>query len=171
MPGALSQLGDFLSQLRTQATDKAMEMLVNPYADPAAKISQAQFPGQDWDNTQRNALRHALWIGGTARALGASPDNPVRTPIAQGLARILGYTNELPTLGQLDNPAQIRDTLHDLNNNAVGLSVAGSAKTDEEFRRILIAKAMSARAGKPLEAIAPANGRLSFDLGTPISRY
>lgn len=165
MPGALTQF------LISQLADKAKEKLIYDAADRASEASGLQFKGQGWDNTQRNALRHSMWVGGVARALGASPDNPIRTPLAQGIARGLGYANELPTLFKLGNSAQVRDTLHDLNNNAVGLDAAGQAASAEAFRKILIAKAMTGRAGEPRGLTQFSDGALSFDPNTPVSRY
>lgn len=147
----------------------AVEQLMQP-AYRAGELSQQAFPNQAWDNTQRNALRHSSWMGGVAKALGASPDNPVRTPIAQGLAKLAGYGHEavsaLDDLKEGKQPFSAnawRDTQHDWNNNAVGIDVAGRTKSTEEMNQVLTQLALNARQGKPVSGFAFSDGQLSAD--------
>ncbi len=143
-------------------------------ANRASQFSQATFPGQDWDNSQRNALRHSLWIGGVAQAMGAGPDNPVLTPVAQVAAKGLGYIHEglsnswdaFKNAHQGDGGLHDQDTRHDLNANAVGAEMAGYAKTPEELQRVLANMAVTARQGAPVGMFQMSDGRLSFDPST-----
>lgn len=146
----------------------AIDHLMQP-ANRASAASKDVFPKQDWDNTQRNALRHSLWVGGMAKAMGAGPDSPVLTPLAQTAAKGFGYlhegisnTHDMFT-GQTRPIAHARDTRHDLNNNAVGAEMAGYARDDQELLRALSNMAVTARAGKPVGMDAMSDGRLSYD--------
>lgn len=143
--------------------------------DTASQVSRREFPDQNWDNSQRNALRHSMWIGGMAKAMGAGPDSPYLSIPAQALAKGIGYANEGATYlmnlsGYGGAPASDvtyrRDTLHDLNNNAVGAAVAGMARTPEEMRAILTNMAYQAKGGRPVGKFEASNGKLSYDPNT-----
>ena len=179
-PEYWASVGDNANRLlddpMAQAT--ALKQTLMQPAYTASLLSKQQFPGQDWDLTQRNALRHATWVGGMARAMGAGPDAPILTPIAQGLAKGAGYANEGISYAErilkgepLDDPAYVNDTLHDLNANAVGAQVAGQALTDVDFKKMLIAKAMGAQVRPPAGLLQPSDGQLSVEPGTPVSRW
>ncbi len=149
--------------------DSASEQAMAP-AYRAGDLSREAFPEQEWDNTQRNALRHSLWVGSLAKAMGASPDNPVRTPIAQGFAKLAGYGHEALSgfnalrQGQdIFSADRLRDTGHDLNNNAVGAAVAGRAKDATQMNEILTQMAINARRGQPVNPLAWSDGQLSAD--------
>ena len=146
----------------------AVDYMMQP-AHRASKASQAMYPGQDWDNSQRNALRHSMWIGGMAQAMGAGPDNPIRTPLAQVAAKGLGVAHEGISNaydwweGKAPTPAQSRDTRHDLNNNAIGAEMAGYTKDNDGLLRALSAMSANGRAGAPVGMLAMSDGRLSYD--------
>ena len=163
-----SQIADTLAGYGMDAIKLAARPIMKP-AYRASKLSQDVFPNQEWDNSQRNALRHSAWIGGLAQAMGASPDNPIRTPIAQTIAKGLGYGHELVSAlddyrtGKVAGPAQKRDTLHDLNNNAIGAEMAGHTRNNEDLYRALAAMAVNARMGEPVGRFSMSDGRLSAD--------
>lgn len=86
--------------------------------DKTKKMTQ----GQDWDNTPRNALRHAYWSGRMAQELG---------PTA---ASAIGWANE--GLGILNDaidgkPHDWDDMKLDLNNNRIGVR-AGEVMPDKQ---------------------------------------
>lgn len=138
-------------------------------ANRASKLSQGVFPEQDWELSQRNALRHSAWVGGMAQAMGAHPDNPIRTPLAQLAAKGLGYGHEMASAldGWIENrprgAKEKRDTLHDLNNNAIGAEMAGMTRNNEDLYRALSAMAVNSRMGAPVSGFSLSDGRLSAD--------
>lgn len=157
-------------------TSKAIDVLMQP-ADRASEVSRREYPTQDWDLTQRNALRHSLWVGGMARAMGAGPENPIRTPIATTAAKGVGYANEAISYlkrvkdgRDTQDPEYVRDTLHDLNNNSVGAAAAAKSGSEEEMEARLIAASRSARRGAPPGLLEPASSRLSADPDSPAPR-
>lgn len=155
---------DTLSGFGNSVIDTAMQP-----AHRASKVSQQVFPNQDWELSQRNALRHSAWIGGMAQAMGASPDNPIRTPLAQTAAKALGYAHEGFSAandwftGKPRGPEVKRDTLHDFNNNAIGAEMAGHTRNSEDLYRALAAMAVNARMGAPVSGFSLSDGRLSAD--------
>lgn len=160
-------MGDFFNNLKgygQSAIDHAMQP-----AYRAGDVSRAAFPQQDWELSQRNALRHAAWVGGMAQAMGASPDNPIATPFAQTAAKAAGYLHEGISAthdwftGKPRGVDQARDTLHDFNNNAVGAKAAGLTRNNQELYNALTSMAVNARLGDPVKSLIKSDGRLSAD--------
>jgi hypothetical protein len=148
---------------------KTIDAVLTP-ADRASEVSKREYPTQDWDLTQRNALRHSMWVGGMARAMGAGADNPRWSGLATSAAKGVGYANEAASYlkrikdGQsTDDPEYVRDTLHDLNANAVGTMAAAKATSDEDFENQLIDASKNARRGAPVGLLNMTDGRLSAD--------
>jgi hypothetical protein len=138
-------------------TDRFFEI-----ADKASNSSREAFPGQDWDNSQRNAARHSIWTALMANQLGGGP-------IARGVAKGVGYLNEGIGLVNASNltKAGSEDMRHDLNNNAVGLNTLATmrdtnpAVTDDQIIETLLRKAREAKFGPAPPALAPAESRLT----------
>jgi len=131
-------------------------------ADTATGAAQGAFPGQDWDNSQYNAARHALWTALMAKRMGGGG-------IGQGVAKGVGYANELAGLltgGNLTQPGA-QDMRHDLNNNEVGLQtlreLQGQGKGEDQSALIqaILQKAAQAKTELPPNALAPAQPYLT----------
>lgn len=91
-------------------------------AAEARDASGQAFPEQGWNETQRNAYRHALGMGRAAQALGADQGG-IRGKMGGLAAKGLGYGWEaMDGFGAMNG--QGVDTRHDLNNNAVGIAQA-----------------------------------------------
>jgi hypothetical protein len=121
---------------RLSGYDKFMNL-----ADMASQSSREAFPGQEWDNTQRNAARHSIWTALMANQMGGGP-------IARGVARGVGYANEGIGLLNGDNLTRTGaiDMRHDLNNNAVGLNTLADLNkqgpaTEQQIIAALLEKA------------------------------
>lgn len=159
-----TSLKDFGNSVVQPAIDYAMQP-----AERASIASRDAFPGQPWDGSQRNALRHSLWVGGMAQAMGAGSDHPFISPFAQAVAQDAGYAHEGISnafdwmQGKNQDMFHSRDTLHDLNNNAVGALAAGRTRNNEELLRALTDMAINARRGVPVGMFSPTDGRLSAD--------
>lgn len=121
MPIKLSDITDPLYR----GVDKAKEFVADKTgynrfmatAQRAGDAASEAFSGQSWDNSQRNAARHSMWMAMQANDMGGGP-------IARGAAKGIGYLHEGLGLVSGDNltAAGARDMRHDLNNNAVGLN-------------------------------------------------
>lgn len=130
-------------------------------ADTASGAADKAFPGQDWDNTQRNAARHSIWTALMANELGGGP-------IARGVAKGVGYANE--GIGLLNGSNLTangaRDMRHDLNNNAVGLNTLADLNksgpvTEDDIIRALILKAQQSKRVPAPSVLAPDVGALT----------
>ena len=170
-----SKLLSTLKGFGTSAVDAVVDPIMRP-AYRAGDISKAAFPEQDWELSQRNALRHSAWVGGMAQAMGASPDNPIATPFAQLAAKGAGYAHEVISsaddwfTGKPRGAAESRDTSHDFNNNAVGAEVAGRTRNNEDLYRALTSMAVNARMGDPVNRLSISEGRLSADRAASVPR-
>lgn len=136
---------------------------------PAQASNQAEqiIPGQAWNETQFNALRHSLGAAEVAQALGATQGG-IRGTLAGLATKGLGYGWEsLDGFGLMDGEA--RDTKHDLNNNAVGIQMAqqignqGGSPADQQAAVIqaLTKAALASRLQDPPGFFQPSVGYLT----------
>jgi hypothetical protein len=161
MPIRLSDLLDKLPDVPEPVKEYSGWNKFMELNDKASKASGDAFPGQDWDNTQRNAARHSIWMGLIANQLGGGP-------IARTAAKGLGYANEAIGLvnGQNTTREGAIDMRHDLNNNAVGLNTladlnAQGPVSEQQIIDALIQKAKQSQRVSAPSVLAPDVGVLT----------
>ena len=102
--------------------------------DYASTRAAELFPGQP---DKQNAMRHSLWMGRMTQEMGSNP-------VAGMLAKLAGYGFETVTAlppaaaaaakGNLSRASNIlADSRQDLNNNAVGISLAQRTSNPKEL--------------------------------------
>ena len=130
-------------------------------ADRASDESNKAYPGQDWDSTQKNALRHSLWTGMNAQHFGGGE-------LGGALARVVGVGWEgLNGTGLFTDPKIQEDTRHDLNANSVGIREAMKTDNQDELVQQLKKLSASAKREKPPAFYEGTPGHLTYTESKP----
>lgn len=141
-----------------QRLNGAYESLKNFGSIPtqADGIAEQAFPGSARDASTKNAFRHALGTGMMTQALGGGQ-------LGGALAKGAGYLWEgLGAKDFIDNrPGYRADTLHDLNANAVGASVAQRTMSQEELINALRGMAATSQQQQAPGFFEPTPGHLT----------
>ena len=115
--------------------------------------AERRFPGQERDESVKNAYRHALGTGRLSQLLGADSENPAVSAAGQAAGQGAGYLWEIMSAGKSlydnGNAGNLRDTRHDLNANAIGAETAGQTRGFGELADALSARAKGAVREEP----------------------
>lgn len=119
-------------------------------------IAEQAYPGSARDASTKNAFRHALGTGMMTQALGGGA-------VGGALAKGAGYLWEgLGAKDFIDNtPGYRADTLHDLNANAIGSSVAQRTTNQQELINALLGMASTSRQQPAPGFFSPSPGYLT----------
>lgn len=99
--------------------------------DRASDIADEAFPNSARDLSMKNAYRHALGTGMMTHHLGGGI-------LGGALAKMAGWGWEAPTLiDPRSTTAEVIDSKHDLNANAIGASVAQWARNQKDLEAVL----------------------------------
>lgn len=122
----------------------------------AVDASEEAFPGQPWDSSQKNALRHSLATGLWTQRLGG-------TWLSGKAAQLMGQVWEA-TSPKLygDDTAHKTDTLHDLNNNAVGAQAGQRTVNEESLINALTRMVKEAKAEVPPKFLESERDHLTY---------
>lgn len=156
-----SSIKNGVNSAKQKLVDATGYTKLNEIAQLASDAADKEFPNQKWDNTQRNAARHAIWMALTADQLGGGS-------IARGVTKGLGYAHEgmgILTGDNLTNAGAV-DMRHDLNNNAVGLNTLADLNskgqpTRQQIIDALLEKARQSKIVRAPSVLAPDIGVLS----------
>ena len=122
----------------------------------ASDVAEQTFPGQQWDFSQKNALRHSLATGLWAQRLGGNW-------LSGKAAQAMGQAWEAVDPRQYGKDIAHRlDTLHDLNNNAVGADAGVRAVNEESLINALVSMAKQARNEAPPKLGQDSPGYLTY---------
>lgn len=117
------------SNLVSQARGKYNEITEIP--NRASDLADVAYPSSARDASMKNAYRHALGTGMMTHALGGGR-------LAGVAAKMAGWGWELPTmLSPGSTPAQLEDSRHDLNANAIGALLATRTGSQSELEAAL----------------------------------
>lgn len=106
------------------------------------------------DSSAKNSFRHALGTGMITRELGGGY-------LAGTAAKLLGYGWEAMGIPQMTSADHRRDTLHDLNANAIGAATAVRSNSQEDLVRRLERLAKSAPVAEPPGLFESSPGHLT----------
>jgi len=154
---SVNKMSDLVNQAKSSLSNNRFMDL----ADQAEKASRTAFPGQGWDEGQRNAARHSIWMSLLANEMGGGA-------IARGAAKGIGYANEGIGLVNGNNLtiSGAKDMRHDLNNNAVGLNTLADLNTQgqptqQQIIDALLEKARQSKIVRAPSVLSPDIGVLS----------
>ena len=138
---------EYLRDLPEQASDKAEQL----------------FPGYERDSSTKNTFRHALGTGMLAQEIGNSLGGSMPAKLAGAVAaKLAGYGWEAPTqLSPFSSAAERQDSLHDLNANAEGASMAMTTNNQADLVQALAAMARNSRQVNPPGAFSYGPGYLT----------
>lgn len=121
----------------------------------ADNIAQEMFPSSPRDFGTQNSFRHALGTGMMTQALGGGP-------VAGTMAKGAGYIWEgLGIKDLINKPAHREDTLHDLNANALGASVAQRTMNQQDLVQALKQMALQSVPVKPPNIFSSSPGYMT----------
>ena len=140
-----------------QVVSRPMDWVRNLQSIPhrASDIADAAYPDSARDSSRRNAYRHSLGTGMMTQHLGGNA-------LSAGLAKMAGWGWEAPTLlNPNSTPAQLTDTRHDLNANAIGSQVAQMTRDQPSLEAALRSFADQAVVRTPPGAFERGSGYLT----------
>lgn len=131
----------------------------------ADRIAETMYPNDARDSSQKNAFRHALGTGLMSQHFGAG-SGPVGNVVGPAVGKGAGYLWE--ALGYALDPQKVAnkayntDTLHDLNANAIGASLAGKTSDPNVLVNQLRSLVDSSRQQQPPSALSTSPGYLTY---------
>lgn len=128
--------------------------------DQADAIASNMFPNSARDASMQNAFRHSLGTGMMAQALGGGAIGATLAKMAGWGWEGIGAAEKLYSSGQIP-AAYAQDTMHDLNANNIGASIAARTQSQAELVNALAQMARASQVEAPPGMFSPGVPRLT----------